>query len=407
MVPPEELAAAWEGLPPGLRSAMDTAHRRISDFHRAEAAAGHTYESDGVTVRSINQPVDRAGVYVPGGLAAYPSAVLMTVLVARAAGVDDIVLCSPPGPDGSLPATVLAPSTGIDAEWDCWMGSGRSLTAKVTASSSSAALSLAWGTPAGGVTKTSAIQGKVQTSVVGETTVYSRASTVTLGCSADVTADVTTSVDSNAARADRLDVDCRPLVAVTGLADSKKFRVGSGSATVTETFWVSPADAACTAARVSGLSLAPTLTDNTGASRAVSVSASGVGAVRVKVTCSKAGSHAPTSATANLTVAQAPAVAVSGVSGGSCAADATPPTGFDSAWDCRLGTGAQLKLTATASGTDAALALAWGKPTGRVTLSAATGKVQTSMNPAIRLRETQGPPVSTKPGVIQSASTKQ
>ncbi len=108
VVPPEELAAAWAGLPAGLRSAMETAHRRILEFHRAEAADGHAYESDGVMVRSINQPVDRAGVYVPGGLAAYPSTVLMTVPVARAAGVDDIVLCSPPGPDGSLPATVLA-----------------------------------------------------------------------------------------------------------------------------------------------------------------------------------------------------------------------------------------------------------------------------------------------------------
>ena len=108
LVPPEELAAAWDGLPKDLRSAMETAHRRILEFHRAEAAAGHSYESDGMTVHSINQPVDRAGVYVPGGLAAYPSTVLMTVLVARAAGVNDIVLCSPPGPDGSLPATVLA-----------------------------------------------------------------------------------------------------------------------------------------------------------------------------------------------------------------------------------------------------------------------------------------------------------
>lgn len=108
LVPVSELSAAWEGLPPDLRSAMETAHRRILEFHRAEAAAGHVYERDGVTVRSVSQPVDRAGIYVPGGLAAYPSTVLMTVLVARAAGVADIVLCSPPGPDGSLAAPVLA-----------------------------------------------------------------------------------------------------------------------------------------------------------------------------------------------------------------------------------------------------------------------------------------------------------
>ncbi len=108
LVPPEELAAAWDSLQPGLRSAMEVAHRRVSDFHRAEAIDGHTYERAGVTICSIDQPVDRAGIYVPGGLAAYPSTVLMTVPVARAAGVDDIVLCSPPGLDGNLPVTVLA-----------------------------------------------------------------------------------------------------------------------------------------------------------------------------------------------------------------------------------------------------------------------------------------------------------
>ena len=108
LVPVSELEAAWVELPSALRSAMETAHRRILEFHEGEASAGHTYERDGVTIRSISQPVDRAGIYVPGGLAAYPSTVLMTVLVARAAGVDDIVLCSPPGTDGSLAAAVMA-----------------------------------------------------------------------------------------------------------------------------------------------------------------------------------------------------------------------------------------------------------------------------------------------------------
>ena len=108
LVPAEQLVDAWEGLAPRLGSAMETAHRRILEFHRGETRARHTYESDGVTVRSISQPVDRAGIYVPGGLAAYPSTVLMTVLAARAAGVDDIVLCSPPGPDGNLASVVMA-----------------------------------------------------------------------------------------------------------------------------------------------------------------------------------------------------------------------------------------------------------------------------------------------------------
>ncbi|WP_419841049.1 histidinol dehydrogenase [Candidatus Poriferisodalis sp.] len=107
-VPERELAAAWHGLAPGLRAAMETAHRRILEFHRGEAGVGSTYARDGVTIRSVSQPVDRAGIYVPGGLAAYPSTVLMTALVARAAGVDDIALCSPPDAYGGLAAPVLA-----------------------------------------------------------------------------------------------------------------------------------------------------------------------------------------------------------------------------------------------------------------------------------------------------------
>jgi histidinol dehydrogenase len=61
-----------------------------------------------VEIESRPQPVDRAGIYVPGGLAAYPSTVLMTALPAIAAGVADIAMCTPPAPDGSLATAVLA-----------------------------------------------------------------------------------------------------------------------------------------------------------------------------------------------------------------------------------------------------------------------------------------------------------
>lgn len=104
----EALAAAWDGLDEATRRALQTAHDRVLAFHHAEAQARHEVTSDGITVTSIPQPVDRAGVYVPGGLAAYPSTVLMTALPARAAGVDDVVLCSPPGPNGALLPIVLA-----------------------------------------------------------------------------------------------------------------------------------------------------------------------------------------------------------------------------------------------------------------------------------------------------------
>ncbi len=107
-VDPAALAAAWDGLDDATRAALQTAHDRVLDFHRAEAPERHRVDTDGIVVTSIPQPVDRAGVYVPGGLAAYPSTVLMTVLPARAAGVDDVVLCTPPGPDGTLLPIVMA-----------------------------------------------------------------------------------------------------------------------------------------------------------------------------------------------------------------------------------------------------------------------------------------------------------
>ena len=107
-VPPAEIAAAQQRLDPDVGEALAAARDAILDFHRCEAPRPHDYERDGISVRSVPQPVDRAGLYVPGGLAAYPSTVLMTALPARAAGVEDLMMCAPPGPDGTLPDAVLA-----------------------------------------------------------------------------------------------------------------------------------------------------------------------------------------------------------------------------------------------------------------------------------------------------------
>ena len=107
-VDPAVLSNAWDGLDASVRGSLQTAHDRILAFHRHEAQSVHEMDSDGITVRSVPQPVDRAGVYVPGGLAAYPSTVLMTALAARAAGVSDIALCTPPGPNGELSPIVMA-----------------------------------------------------------------------------------------------------------------------------------------------------------------------------------------------------------------------------------------------------------------------------------------------------------
>lgn len=107
-VAPAEIAAALDGLDPAVRDALEIAARRIEDFHRTQCDAGHDWSADGVTVRSLQIPVDRAGLYVPGGRAAYPSTVLMTAIPARVAGVASLALCVPPGPDGRVAAVTLA-----------------------------------------------------------------------------------------------------------------------------------------------------------------------------------------------------------------------------------------------------------------------------------------------------------
>ena len=108
-VSPEALEQAWTSLPTNLRDALELAHRRITDFHQRQrptdlAVTGPHGEQLGRRWR----PVERAGLYVPGGRAAYPSTVLMNAVPARVAGVKDVVICSPAGRDGAVNPVVLA-----------------------------------------------------------------------------------------------------------------------------------------------------------------------------------------------------------------------------------------------------------------------------------------------------------
>lgn len=115
-VAPEILSEAWEALDKGLASALQVAHDRILEFHQGERAQSHEVTQDAITVLSVPQPVERAGLYIPGGLASYPSTVLMTALPARAAGVNEIVICTPPNPRGETDQAVLAAAylCGVD-----------------------------------------------------------------------------------------------------------------------------------------------------------------------------------------------------------------------------------------------------------------------------------------------------
>ena len=107
-VSPEECAAALESLDPAVREALEVAAGRIESFHKTQGDPEHVWNCDGVTIRSLQIPVDRAGLYVPGGRAAYPSTVLMTAIPARVAGVTSLALCVPPGPDGTVAQATLA-----------------------------------------------------------------------------------------------------------------------------------------------------------------------------------------------------------------------------------------------------------------------------------------------------------
>lgn len=97
-VPDGEVRAALDRVPPALAEALDVAHDRILAYHAHEAApVPGDFTSDGVTVRHLVRPVARAGCYAPGGRARYPSTVLMCAVPAHVAGVEEIVLCVPPG----------------------------------------------------------------------------------------------------------------------------------------------------------------------------------------------------------------------------------------------------------------------------------------------------------------------
>jgi histidinol dehydrogenase len=115
-VPSDELRRALDEAPTEFRAALDYARDEIMAYHQAQVGDEVRVERDGVLLRELVVPVDRAGLYVPGGRAAYPSTVLMTAIPARVAGVPELALCVPPDRDGKVPAATLAAAAlvGVD-----------------------------------------------------------------------------------------------------------------------------------------------------------------------------------------------------------------------------------------------------------------------------------------------------
>jgi histidinol dehydrogenase len=107
-VPEADVQAALGAISPLLREALEAARSNIVSYHRTQLRDDTRHESDGVVLRELFRPVDRAGVYVPSGLAPLISTVLMTALPARVAGVPEVILCTSPAPDGTIAEGILA-----------------------------------------------------------------------------------------------------------------------------------------------------------------------------------------------------------------------------------------------------------------------------------------------------------
>ncbi len=108
-VHPTKIKQAWEETNPSLQKALKTAYQRIKDFHKLQIPLDISIK--GVYGENLGRrwrAVEKAGIYVPGGRAAYPSTVLMNAIPALVAGVEELVMVTPAGKNGEINQTVLA-----------------------------------------------------------------------------------------------------------------------------------------------------------------------------------------------------------------------------------------------------------------------------------------------------------
>jgi histidinol dehydrogenase len=126
---PEELAAALEEVPAELGRALDGLIDRITNLHRKQLPREWLEERDGVWHGEIVRPLRRVGCYVPGGRAVYPSSVAMTVVPAVVAGVEEVIVCTPPRQDGSVHAAVRYAAAKAGAAWVVKVGGAQAIAA--------------------------------------------------------------------------------------------------------------------------------------------------------------------------------------------------------------------------------------------------------------------------------------
>ena len=124
-----DLAKARSELKRGEREALEQAASRIRKYHERQVAKSWQYtEADGTMLGQKVTPLDRAGLYVPGGKAAYPSSVLMNAIPAKIAGVGELIMCVPT-PDGRRNALVLAAAAVAEVDRVFTIGGAQAVAA--------------------------------------------------------------------------------------------------------------------------------------------------------------------------------------------------------------------------------------------------------------------------------------
>lgn len=115
-IPRERWQQALAELSPPLQDALRLAAAQITTYHEKQRRTSWLDYSDEGALGQMIRPLDRVGIYTPGGIAVYPSSLLMTAIPARVAGVSEVLVCTPPGPSGTISPLILAAAevAGID-----------------------------------------------------------------------------------------------------------------------------------------------------------------------------------------------------------------------------------------------------------------------------------------------------
>ncbi|WP_297248982.1 histidinol dehydrogenase [uncultured Brachyspira sp.] len=105
----KEIEEAYNRVDDKFKETLNLAYNNIEKFHKKQLRNSYiTNEEDGIVMGQIINPIEKVGVYIPGGTAVYPSTVLMNVIPAKVAGVNEIILVSPPNKEGKINDNILA-----------------------------------------------------------------------------------------------------------------------------------------------------------------------------------------------------------------------------------------------------------------------------------------------------------